>query len=202
MSAKKITEVKKAVINDGRCKHLTASGRQCTALAARDTSRVSGYSTFCLAHSQQEQQYIDSKKVAAELIGDLDDFRTYHAVTEVLGKLLILLANNRIPLRNANSIAYICQLLLTCAPGVRQELRLQGGIDEQLRVIKCTTALMWGENDGDKAVVEEEEETEEEGETEDDQQSNEAPQQTVAARHQAVLNQHPFVKHAIEVLNS
>jgi hypothetical protein len=176
MSTKKVTEAKKAVIKDGRCKHLTASGRQCTALAARDTSRASGYSSFCLAHAQQEQQYIDSKNVAAELIGDLDDFRTYHAVNEVLGKLLILTAQNRIPLRNANTLSYICQLLLSSTLGVRYETNLRGGKNSELYAINRAMDLMWHEDDEDESEDEKEDEKKDE-KTEAKPASTSTPQQ-------------------------
>jgi hypothetical protein len=94
-----------------------------------------------------EQQFLDSKSVAEELIGDLDDFRTYHSVSEVLGKLLILVANNRIPLRNATSIAYICQLLLTGAQGVRYETNLRGGKVAEVFAINRAMGIMWHEDD-------------------------------------------------------
>src|SRR5579864_3199652 len=142
------TSTATAIVVDTRCKYVASSGRRCRAQAARDTSRASGFSAFCLPHAQMEQQYLDSKSVAEELIGDLDDFRTSHAINEVLGKLFILVAQNRIPLRNASALSYICQLLLSSTPGVRGELQLKGD-EEELFVLNRTTDLMWGKDDDD-----------------------------------------------------
>src|SRR5580704_6998791 len=101
MSPKPSAKPSTTLVIDDRCKYVAASGRRCRAHVARDTSRTAGYSAFCLPHSQMEQQFLNAKSVAKELIGPVDDFRTHHAVNEVLGKLLILVAENRIPLRNA-----------------------------------------------------------------------------------------------------
>ena len=151
-----------AIVVDTCCKYVASSGRRCRTQAARDTSRTSGFSAFCLPHAQMEQQYLDSKSVAEELIGNLDDFRTSHAINEVLGKLFILVAQNRIPLRNASALSYICQLLLSSTPGVRGELQLKGGDDQELFVLNRTTDLMWGEDDDDEEKDSEEEKSEKE----------------------------------------
>jgi hypothetical protein len=107
-----------------------------------------------------EQQYLDSKSVAEELIGDLDDFRTYTSVSEVLGKLLVLVAENRIPLRNANTIAYICQLLTSSNAGVRYELNLRNGKDGELYVINRTMDMVYGTGDDEEKTEDSEEKSE------------------------------------------
>jgi hypothetical protein len=138
-----------AIAVDARCKYVASSGRRCRTQAARDTSRASGFSAFCLPHAQMEQQYLNSESVAEELIGNLDDFRTSHAINEILGKLFILVAQNRIPLRNASTLSYICQLLLSSTPGVRGELHLKSK-GEELFVLNRTTDLMWGKDNEDE----------------------------------------------------
>jgi hypothetical protein len=97
-----------------------------------------------------EQQYLDADSVSKELIGPLEDFCTQIAVSEVLGKLLILVAKNRIPLRNANTIAYICQLLISSNTGVRYELNLKGGEEEVVSYINGTMEMMYGNPDNEK----------------------------------------------------
>jgi hypothetical protein len=180
------------VVVDTRCRYVGASGRRCRSLAARDTSRSSGFSAFCLSHALMEQQYLNSESVAKEMIGRVDDFRTYHAVNEVLGKLLILVAENRIPLRNANSLSYICQLLLASAPGVRYELNLQGGEDEELHVIKRTTNLMYG-----TPKQEEDDEDEEDGEEED----NKAVQQPVQTKPAPINSVEELIAAGVKLLD-
>ena len=138
-----------------------------------------------------EQQYLDSKSVSEELIGDLDDFRTSHAINEVLGKLFILVAQNRIPLRNASALSYICQLLLTSTPGVRGELQLKGD-QEELFVLNRTTDLMWGKDD----------EEDESGEEEESENTGEKSEEEAAAS-QSERNKTNFQSHvdaAVKIL--
>ena len=149
MSPKPSAKSTAALVIDDRCKYVAASGRRCRAHVARDTSRASGYSAFCLPHSQMEQQFLNAKSVAKDLIGPIDDFRTNTAVNEVLGHLLKLVAENRIPLRNANALSYICQLLLSSNEGVRHETILVGGEDYEERIINDTMDTMWGKSDDD-----------------------------------------------------
>ena len=150
MPAKPSAKPNTEITTDPRCKYVASSGRRCKSPAARDTTRASGYSAFCLPHSQMEQQYLDADSVAKELIGPLEDFCTQIAVSEVLGKLLILVAKNRIPLRNANTIAYICQLLISSNTGVRYELNLKGGEEEVVSYINGTMEMMYGKPDDEK----------------------------------------------------
>jgi hypothetical protein len=126
-----------------------------------------------------EQQFLDAKSVAKELIGPIVDFRTNLSVNDVLGNLLKLVAENRIPLRNAQTLAYICQLLLTSNPGVRYETNLSGGEEYELKIINNSMDTMYGENDGD----DDEEETKEESVEEiAEQEEREEPHQLPATR--------------------
>jgi hypothetical protein len=167
MSPKPSAKPSTTIVIDDRCKYVAASGRRCRAHVARDTSRASGYSSFCLPHSQMEQQFLDSKTVAQDLIGPIVDFRTNTAVNEVLGHLLKLVAENRIPLRNANAISYICQLILNSNEGVRHETNLVGGEEYEMKIINTSMEAMWGKNDDD----EKEEEEADDEEKQDDQVS-------------------------------
>src|SRR5579863_4343864 len=170
-----------AIVVDTRCKYVASSGRRCRVQAARDTSRASGFSAFCLPHAQMEQQYLDSKSVSEELIGDLDDFRTFTSVSEVLGKLLVLVAENRIPLRNANTIAYICQLLTSSNAGVRYELNLRNGKDGELYVINRTMDMVYGTGDEEEEKSDQEQSANNESDQltgQNENQKNTAQQKT------------------------
>jgi hypothetical protein len=147
MSPKPSAKPSTAILIDDRCKYVAASGRRCRANVARDTSRASGYSAFCLPHSQMEQQFLDTKSVAEDLIGPINDFRTNLCVNEVLGNLLKLVAQNRIPIRHATTLAYICQLLLTSNPGVHEEMILSGGNQYKLQIINSSMKTMYGSDD-------------------------------------------------------
>ena len=109
---------------DDRCKYKTADGRCCTML------RMDDHPSLCYQHWRYQvfqPENEDPESVAAELLGSTEDFTTAAAVNKVLGRLLALLARKRIPPRNAATVAYICQLLLTSLPAVEREtLRAQG----------------------------------------------------------------------------
>jgi hypothetical protein len=117
----KIEKPAKAILVDTRCLYVSATGRRCRSLAARDTSRPSGLSAFCIPHSQLEQQYVNIKSVSEELLGDTDNFQTAISVNEVLGRLFVLQAQNRIPVRNAMALSYTAQVILSSLEKVRDE---------------------------------------------------------------------------------
>ncbi len=60
--------------------------------------------------------------VSSALLGPVQDFRSAASINHVLAKLLVLLATDRIPPRNAAVLAYICQLLLQSLKEVKHEL--------------------------------------------------------------------------------
>jgi hypothetical protein len=121
MSTEQIEEVVTPVLVDARCQFMTSSGRRCRNFAARDTSRASGLSTFCIPHSQLDQQFVNTKSVSEELLGDTDNFQTAISVNEVLGRLFVLQAQNCIPVRNAMALAYTAQVILSSLEKVRDE---------------------------------------------------------------------------------
>jgi hypothetical protein len=176
MSPKSTAKITTEIVIDPRCKYVAASGRRCRTFASRDTSRTSGYSAFCLTHAQMEQQFLDAKSVAEDLIGPIDDFRTNTAINEVLGHLLKLVAQNRIPLRNANALSYICQLLLNSNEGVRHETNLVGGEEYEMKIINESMDTMWPDEDGDAEDKEdadkESDEDEEQGAKEENDPQN------------------------------
>lgn len=169
MPTKKPTKPQSTLVPDDRCKYVAASGRRCRTPVARDTSRRSGYSSFCLQHSQMEQQFLDSKSVSEELLGNVYDFRTNYAINDVLGRLLVLVAENRIPLRNANAVAYICQLILTSNVGLRYEYNLRGGRSAERFLIDCAIDMIHPKPEQEEQKEDEKEKEEEENEQQDTQ---------------------------------
>jgi hypothetical protein len=98
-----------------RCNHLTSDGRRCR------MPRSETHPALCLMHAREEQQLLELDRIGAELASLSGHFKTSTDVNHVLGKLFTLLANNRIPPRNAATLAYIGQLLLCTLPKVKQE---------------------------------------------------------------------------------
>jgi hypothetical protein len=65
---------------------------------------------------------LHTENFAAELAPLSGEFRTATDVNHALGRLFTLLAENRIPRRNAVALGYLAQLLLQTLPAVREEL--------------------------------------------------------------------------------
>ncbi|MFZ0820726.1 MAG: hypothetical protein WAM91_11705 [Candidatus Acidiferrales bacterium] len=98
-----------------RCTHRTADGRRCQMPFAPN------HTALCAKHALQELQLHDSKVVTEEILGPLGDFRSAFAINRSLGRLLTITAENRIPVRNAVAMAYICQLLLQSLHPLKEE---------------------------------------------------------------------------------
>ena len=103
--------------NARRCQHLDAARRRCRSFP------VSAEIPFCAHHLRLAvERSEDTASHTAELLGPLQDFTTATAVNRVLGNLLELIADGRIPGRRAAIVAYTCQLLLSSLPAVKDEL--------------------------------------------------------------------------------
>lgn len=89
-----------------RCQHVTTAGRRCRML------RAPGHPGLCFFHAQQNAQFIDADEVATELITGIGDAGAPIDINRALGKLLKLVAMERIPLRTARTLAYISQKIL------------------------------------------------------------------------------------------
>ena len=113
-----------------RCAYKTADGRRCTTLRSKD------HPSLCARHARQE--FRNAQRAAArlvatsnpcppmrnfapELLGPIKDFHTAASINHALGRLLVLVAGNRIPPRSAAIVAYICQLLLQSLSEVKLE---------------------------------------------------------------------------------
>jgi hypothetical protein len=167
MSTKQIEKTAKVVLVDTRCLYVSATGRRCRSLAARDTSRPSGLSAFCIPHSQLEQQYVNIKSVSEEILGDADNFQSAIAVNNVLGRLFVLQAQNRIPIRNAMALAYTAQVILSSIEPVREEYRNVERRGSHNKIIETAISrTLHANSEEDEDQSEEEGEGEREGKVE------------------------------------
>ncbi len=110
-----------------RCQFSTADDRQCR------MSRWEGHVSFCLFHARvaaseahKMAQLLALEEVGQDLVSLSGEFKTASDVNHFLGKLLLLIAQDRIPHRNAVAMAYICQLLLCTLDSVRHEITNEG----------------------------------------------------------------------------
>jgi hypothetical protein len=127
--------------SDDRCQFTRANGKPCR------MPRMNGHASLCPHHARQHEhqsalsaQASSSERpassVALDLLGPIQDFRTANSVNHVLGKLLVLLATERVSPRNAAVLAYICQLLLQSLSDVKHELWLAKNTPDMKATLK------------------------------------------------------------------
>src|ERR1700687_1811874 len=103
-----------------RCQHISPSGRQCRMPHAADR-------LWCTHHAHQ----VDTKaQLALDLLPPVPGFYSGISINFVIGRILILLASDRVSPRKAAVLAYTCQLLLQSLRDVNNELR--GNVSPEL----------------------------------------------------------------------
>jgi hypothetical protein len=118
------------------CRFAFSDGRHCR------MPRWKHHPAFCLTHAHQERQLLadlgaalgnkrslaaNAARIARDLASLSGEFKTAGDVNHVLGNLFSLLAQGRIPRRNAVALAYIGQLLIQTLPNVRREVQSARG---------------------------------------------------------------------------
>lgn len=112
--SKKNTSSKAAEPN--RCAFETSDGRRCR------LPRSATHASLCVFHSREEQQLLESRKLGSEIAAPITSyFLTATDINHVLGKLFTAVAQNRMPVRTAHTLAYIAQLMLFSLPSVKDE---------------------------------------------------------------------------------
>jgi hypothetical protein len=119
MSAKSETTVNATI--DHQCQHISPKGRRCNMLVDDNHRRANGAHrpTLCAYHADRLKAIVpalDPEALAADLLGDIQDFSTPASVNLFLGNLVRQLARKRIARRDAIALAYISQLLLNSLP--------------------------------------------------------------------------------------
>jgi len=117
--------------NSNKCLRQFSDGRSCRML------RKNGHPTLCVFHAREEQQLLESDKLAAEFASLSGKLNTVTDINHVLGKVFTALAEKRISQQAAATFGYLGQLLLQTIPGVKSELNAAvqhpGAYDAMLR---------------------------------------------------------------------
>src|SRR5690349_5843572 len=117
--------------NSSKCLRQFADGRSCRML------RKKGHDSLCMHHAREEQQQLESEKLAAEFASLSGKLNTVTDINHVLGKVFTALAEKRISHQTADTFGYLGQLLLQSIPGVKNELNAAvqhpGAYDAMLR---------------------------------------------------------------------
>src|SRR5258708_17826129 len=117
--------------NSNKCLQQFAAGGPCRIL------RKKAHPSSCIHHAREEQQRLESEKLAAEFASLSGKLNTVTDINHVLGKVFIALAEKRISHQTAETFGYLGQLLLQSIPGVKSELNAAvqhpGAYDAMLR---------------------------------------------------------------------
>jgi len=90
--------------------------------------------TLCAYHADRLRAsvpVVDPEVLAADLLGEINDFSTAGSVNLFLGNLVKQLARKRIARRDAIALAYISQLLLNSLPALERELEAENEAEEE-----------------------------------------------------------------------
>jgi hypothetical protein len=107
---------------------------------------AANHPSLCLFHSRDERQLLAAEEVPARLAPLSGQFQTGSDINHVLGQLFRLVAENRIPRRDALALAYIAQLLLQTLPHVRAEINETHGSDGWLMTLQDALCPKWPED--------------------------------------------------------
>ena len=122
-----------------RCRFLSSDKRQCRML------RADHHPDFCLYHAARQEEIFAllperEFALAPELEALAADLTTATGVNRALGQVFRLLAQNRIPRKDAVAFGYLAQLLLQTVPGVRAEAVEQDELSPINKVIPSESA--------------------------------------------------------------
>lgn len=119
-----------------RCQHLTAKRRRCRLTVVNDraglcfrhlaqqVAQASSGSTAIVPLRDAPELLAHTADLRSALAGELKDFKSAAEINEFLGRLLLLLSENRVAPRRAAVLAYVCNLLLRTLPAIEHELEL------------------------------------------------------------------------------
>src|SRR5258706_15223668 len=102
--------------NSNKCLQQFADGRTCRML------RKKGHPSFCIHHAREEQQRLQSEKLAAEFASLSGKLNTVTDINHVLAKRFIALDEKPISPQTAETFDYPGQLLPQTIPVVKSEL--------------------------------------------------------------------------------
>ncbi len=101
-----------------RCQFTYASGRRCR------MTKVAPEAKLCFHHWEREQLEDAAAKSAQQIISDDAPLDTAKQIFGALGNVFRLLAQNRIPPRNAAILGYVGQTMLANCPTFQSDLKL------------------------------------------------------------------------------
>ena len=110
-----------------QCQYQNSRGQRCHMLIDQNQRLPNGAHrpTLCAYHADRSKApvpTVEPEVLAADLLGEIDDFSTARSVNSFLGNLVKQLALKRIARRDAIALAYISQLLLNSLSPLERQL--------------------------------------------------------------------------------
>ena len=114
-----ISRTRNAVNESDLCQFPFQDGRRCRML------RHPEHPCLCIFHARAESQLFETERLGVELGETLTgDFLSATDINHAMGRLYVAVAQDRIPIRNANTLARIGGTLLRTVPGIKTEFIL------------------------------------------------------------------------------
>jgi hypothetical protein len=101
--------------------------------------------TLCAYHADRLKATVpavDPEALAADLLGEIDDFSTAGSVNLFLGNLVKQLARKRIARRDAIALAYISQLLLNSLPALERAVEAKKEAEKKAEAVRFNARLL------------------------------------------------------------
>lgn len=118
------------------CQFPFRDGRRCRMLRHPD------HSCLCIFHARAESQLIETERLGTQLGETLSgDFLSATDINHAMGRLYIAVAQDRIPIRNANTLARIGGTLLRSVKDVKTEFKFEYSFDKWKRMLQNAPPL-------------------------------------------------------------
>jgi len=129
-----------------QCQYQNARGQRCHMLIDQNHRPANGAArpTLCAYHADRLKATlptVDPEVLAADLLGEIDDFSTAGSVNLFLGNLVKQLARKRIARRDAIALAYISQLLLNSLPALERQLAAEQETEKEAESVQFAHRL-------------------------------------------------------------
>jgi hypothetical protein len=135
-STKSVSRSRNAIRESSLCQFPFSDGRRCRML------RHPAHPNLCPFHARSELQLRESADLGTELSTTISgDFMTATDVNHVLGKLYTAVAQDRVPARNAATLAYVGQLLLHSVSGIKSEFKFSYDFDQWMKMSRAAQPL-------------------------------------------------------------
>ncbi len=132
---------------DRQCQYQNSRSQRCNMLIDNHHRPANGakYPTLCAYHADRLRAavpIVEPEVLAADLLGEIDDFSTAGSVNLFLGNLVKQLARKRIARRDAIALAYISQLLLNSLPALAKEVAADNEAEREVESVEFARRLL------------------------------------------------------------